>query len=319
MELLKAVEIVRENGIEVAREMAATPLERRLVDVAYEVMADEQQAIGFAYSGMCLTGLPYRRLPDDQPWVKKGYQVSLMIEPGRLIVRGKPVLFGVPWGSRGRILLIHLMTQAVRTGSREVTLGRSAKHALERMGLSYGGETGRAVRDQGARLSACHLRWSWEKNGGDTNHRGAIISSSFTLHEDGGDNRQGSLFSDAVILDPDFFNALKSHPVPIAEEAVRQLSYSPMALDIYTWLGYRLHHLERAIDVSWAALMAQFGSHYKALRHFRGDFTPALSAACAAYPDAKVELLNEGVNLAPSHPPVSKLVSLPSLPPKRRK
>ena len=112
-----------------------------------------------------------------------------------------------------------------------MTLGRSAKHALERMGLAYGGKSAKAIRDQGARLSACSLRWSWEHNGGNSNHRGAIITSAFTLHDE--DERQDSLFSDTVVIDAEFFAALKKHPVPFSEEAIRHLSYSPMAMDVY--------------------------------------------------------------------------------------
>jgi len=319
MELTGAAEVVRLHGVEKAREIASTAHERRLVDIAHEVLADEQQAIGIGYSGMCLTGLPYRRLPDEVVWVKRGHQVTLMIEPGHLLVRGQPIKYGVPWGSRGRILLFHLMTQAIRSNSREVTLGRSAKQALERMGLSYGGETGRAVRDQGARLSACTLRWSWENSHGDTNHRGAIITSAFTLHDE--DERQGGLFSDAVVIDADFFAALKKHPVPFSEEAIKQLSFSPMALDCYAWLGYRLHSLERPTDVSWSSLAAQFGPHYRAVRQFRSDFLPALGAACAAYPEAKVEMTDRGLRLHASPPPVSKRhisSSLPACRPQQR-
>jgi hypothetical protein len=310
MELINAADTVRLHGIETARQLATTAHERRLVEIAHEVMSNEQQAIGIGYSGMCLTGLPYRCLPVDNVWVKQGHQVTLLIEPGHLVVRGKPVKYGVPWGSRGRILLIHLMTQAVRMNSREVTLGRSARNALERMGLSYGGESGKAIRDQAARLSACSLRWSWEHNGGDSNHRGAIINSAFTLHDE--DGRQDSLFQDTVVIDADFFEALKKHPVPFDEEAIRQLSYSPMAMDVYAWLGYRLHHLDRPIDVSWPSLAAQFGPTYKKLREFRRDFLPALSAAQAAYPDAKLDLTNRGVILSPSLPPIAKVVSFPN-------
>jgi hypothetical protein len=41
--------------------------QRRLVDVAAEVMAEDAQSLGITYSGWCLTALPHKRLPDDQP------------------------------------------------------------------------------------------------------------------------------------------------------------------------------------------------------------------------------------------------------------
>lgn len=308
--LTNVVALVRKHGVDLAREMADSREARRHIEIASRVLADEQQAVGISYSGMCLTGLPYRRLPDDQHWIKRGHRVTLLIEPGILLIRGKPVRYGVPWGSRGRILLMHITTQAVRTRSREVVLGRSARDALERMGLACGGESVKAIRDQAHRLAACHLRFAWEYGGGDVNTSGAILSDSFTFRDE--DERQASLFQDRVVLDERFFAALLEHPVPFSEEAVRQLSYSPMALDAYTWLGYRLHALERPADVSWAALAAQFGPDYKAIRQFRADFLKALSAACAAYPDAKVNLTDRGVRLTPSPPPVPKIAATPS-------
>ena len=41
--------------------------QRRLVDVAAEVVAEDTQSFGITYSGWCLTGLPHKRLPNDQP------------------------------------------------------------------------------------------------------------------------------------------------------------------------------------------------------------------------------------------------------------
>src|ERR1700710_2181062 len=126
--------------------------QRPLVDIAAEVMADESQRIGISYTGFCLTALPHKRLPDDQPWEKKGHKVTLLVEPGRLKHAGKIKLFGVPYGARARMILLYLQTQAIRTSSREVALGRSMRDWMERMGLAIGGETARALRGQGARV-----------------------------------------------------------------------------------------------------------------------------------------------------------------------
>lgn len=308
IETIEIVRLVNVHGVEKARSMVETAHQRRLVDIAHDVMADEKGAIGISYSGMCLTGLPYRKLEVTQTWLKRGHRVTLLIEPGHLIVRGQPVLYGVPWGSRGRILLMHLMTQAIRTKSREVVLGKSARDALKRMGLGWGGEASKALWDQASRLAACTLRFSWEHGGGDSNARGAIIDRSFTLHDE--DERQTSMFQDTVMLNAEFFNALQAHPVPLSEEAIRQLSYSPMALDVYTWLAYRLHTIDTRTDISWTSLCGQFGTGYKAIRQFRNDYLKALSAAVAAYPDARVELTNNGLRLLASPPPVNKAVSV---------
>ena len=103
----------------------ASEATQSLVDIAAEVMADESQRIGISYTGFCLTSLPHKRLPDDETWEKKGHRVTLWVEPGRMKLRGKAVTYGVPYGARARMILLYLQTQAVRTGSREVALGRS--------------------------------------------------------------------------------------------------------------------------------------------------------------------------------------------------
>jgi hypothetical protein len=119
-----------------------------LVDIAAEVMANESQRIGISYTGFCLTSLPHKRLPDDQTWERKGYRVTLWVEPGRMKARGKAVTYGVPYGARARMILLYLQTQAVRTSSREVpsvvpcAIGWSAWNCV-------GGETARGLREQG--------------------------------------------------------------------------------------------------------------------------------------------------------------------------
>ena len=72
-----------------------------------------------------------------------------------------PALNRVPFGARARIIMIYLQTQSIRSGSREVQLGRSMRDWMGRMGLAVGGETARALRDQARRISACHIRFFW--------------------------------------------------------------------------------------------------------------------------------------------------------------
>src|SRR3954468_612245 len=208
--------LVLVHGREQARPMVE-PEQKGLIDIEAEVMADESAKIGITYTGFCLTGLPHKRLKDDQPWEKRGHRVILSIEPGRLrIGRGAPKLFGVPYGARARMILLYLQTQAVRTGSREVELGRSMRDWLGRMGLTWGGETGKALREQAVRITACHLRFSWEGESADGWTKGGFVQSGLRFHErPREDERQTSLWEDRVVLDPVFYEALRRHPVPL--------------------------------------------------------------------------------------------------------
>jgi hypothetical protein len=297
-------QLVLIHGKEKAREMVDVRM-RPLVDIAAEVLSDDSHRIGISYTGFCLTALPHKKLADDQPWEKKGHKVTLLVEPGRLMHAGKMKLHGVPYGARARMILLYLQTQAIRTKSREVALGRSMRDWMERMGLSVGGETARALREQAARISACSLKFFWEDGEADGFERGAIVRSGLRFHAE--DRAQGTLWEDRVLLDEAFFTALREHPVPVLEAAIRQLRDRSMSLDIYVWLAWRLHSLPKATTISWPALYAQFGTGFKAVRQFKPRFTEALQAALAAYPEAHVSVDEKAIVLYTARPPVARL------------
>ena len=279
--------------------------QRSLIDIAAEVMADENQRIGISYTGFCLTSLPHKRLPDDQTWEKKGHRVTLWVEPGRMKTRGKVVTYGVPYGARARMILLYLQTEAVRTCSREVALGRSMREWMERMGLAIGGETAKSLREQAARISACTLKFFWEDEEQEGWARGGIVTSGlrFKLPEDS----QTNLWEDRVVLDEVFWHALREHPVPLLEAAIRQLKDRSMSLDIYVWLAWRCHQLKKPTPISWPAIFAQFGGGFAAMKHFKPSFVEAMSAALAAYPEARSEIDERGITLHPSRPPIGRL------------
>ncbi len=304
-------QLVIQHGRKQARELVPAN-QRALVDIAAEILADEAQRIGITYSGFCLTGFPHKKLADEAAWEKTGHNVTLLIEPGRMKTGpGASVLFGVPYGARARIIMIYLQTHALRSGGRQVQLGRSMRDWMTRMGLSSGGETAKALRDQARRISACHIKFFWsgtdgEGRRGDGFRKGGIVTDGFFFREEDED-RQGTLFEDVVTLDEAFYEALRDHPVPLLETAIQKLKEKSLALDIYVWLAYRLHSLQKPTPVSWISLFAQFGTGFRLARQFRPYFLEALAAATAAYPDAKLSLEPEGIIMYPSLPPITKI------------
>lgn len=298
-------QLVRLHGRERARDMVPTK-QRALIDIAAEVLADEGHRIGISYTGFCLTSLPHKRLADDQAWTKEGHRVTLMVEPGRMMVRKKTVLYGVPYGARARMILLFLQGQAVQSGSREIELGRSLAAWMERMGITWGGESARAIREQAARISACSLKFFWEDEAVEGWAAGRIVNSGLRFSDTLKDG-QGSLWEDRVVLDDTFFRALQDHPVPLREAAIRELRDRSMSLDLYVWLAYRLHSLTKPTSLSWSSVHGQFGTGYAKMHHFKPGFRESLAAALAAYPEARVEMGDAGITLHPSRPPVPHL------------
>jgi hypothetical protein len=303
---LRLHQLVLVHGREQAREMVPAK-QRPLIDIAAEVLADESRSIGISYTGFCLTSLPHKRLPDDQVWTKQGHKVTLMVEPGRMIIRKRPMLHGVPYGARARMILLFLQGQAVRTSSREIELGRSLSVWMERMGIAWGGETAKAIRQQAARISACSLKFFWEDDQVEGWTAGRIVNSGLRFNDVIGNGVQSSLWEDRVVLDETFYKALKDHPVPLQEAAIRELRDRSMSLDLYVWLAWRLHSLTKPTLISWAAIYHQFGSGYAKLFHFKPGFSEALAAALAAYPEARVDVDDTGIVLHPSPPPIARL------------
>jgi replication initiator protein len=281
-------------------------LDRVVVEAASAYMADEDSGIGFLYSGWCQAALPHKRLPDDKGWQVEGDRLRLVVEPGMRPGPGGPVHVGVPFGSRARLILIYLQSEALRTSSREVVLGRSLNAWLERMQIPVGGKSFDAVREQTERISRCRLTFEIRKGNrvGMTSQN--IVDTAIFL-DPAEDGLQGSLFAQNARLSEAFFEGLKRHPVPFEEAAIGALSNNSQAMDIYIWLAYRLHSLAKPTPLSWIALKAQFGAGYAAMNNFKIRFLPNLKLALAVYPAAKVEDDGErGLILHPSPAPVTK-------------
>lgn len=277
---------------------------RRVVDVAAAILEEEHQDLGITYSGFALTSLPHRRLPDDAVWERRGHRIRLLIEPGRLPTQNGYKLYGIPYGSRARMILLYLQTRALQSDCREVELGRSMHEWLARMGIASGGETYKDIREQAARISACHLTFVWdENNGGLGFEKDTIVKGGIHFSSEPG---QASLWEDRVTLSEGFFRELKAHPVPIWEQALRHINNNSASIDIYIWLAYRLHSLNKVTPVTWTALHDQFGTGYNRLRDFRKRFIDSLQLALAVYPEAKVDITEIGLTLHPSRPPIAK-------------
>ncbi len=286
-------------------------LDRAIVEVAANYLSDEDTGLGFAYSGWAQCALPHKKLADDAHWGITSEKVRLVVEPGRRPLEGSDSLewIGVPYGSHARLILLYLQTEALRTQSREVELGRSLREWLGKLGISVGGMTGRSVRDQAERISRCRLTFHLSGTGGSGLVNQNIVDRALFIEETIGE-RQGRLSLETAKLSEGFFDQLRKHPVPLEEAAIKALSNNAPALDAYLWLAYRLHALKSDRLVTWVALKGQFGTGFVKLAQFKYKFQSTLQLATAVYPEAKIEVTPVGVILKPSRPPVSPKLSL---------
>jgi hypothetical protein len=305
-------DIIERHGRQAAL-LAVT--DRREVEAAAAYMADEDAGIGFLYSGWCQAALPHKRLPDDEVWQIRSDYVNMLVAPGHKSSDSGPAkVVGVPYGSRARLIMFYVQSEALRTNSREVSLGRSMNQWLHRMGVPLGGKSIASIKDQADRIGRCTFTFDGKGLKSTSLNRMTIFDKAIfaDLNEAEG---QGSLFPQHAKLSEQFFQQLADHPVPLDEAAVRALSNNSMALDLYAWLSYRLHVLKGTTPISWSALKAQFGVGFGSTFHFRATFKENLRLALAVYRDAKVEPTDRGVDLHPSPPPIPpRMVSIGRIP-----
>ena len=295
--------LIIRHGVDGARAMAGTKAERHAIDAAAMLMSEEESRLGITHAGFAMTSLPHRRI-EEGLWKREGHRTTLLVESGR---DRQGELIGVPYGSIARLILLYLQTEAIRTNSPEVELGKSMKSWMSRMSLTTGGRTYQLVTEQARRISACRLTFFTDReNGAEARYNGAFVQDAISL-AGVADEDQPTLWQDQVRLDAGFWKSLREHPVPVREEAIKAIGSRSMAIDVYIWLAYRLHSLSKPTTVSWAAVHGQFGAGFRLVRQLKPTFLEALNLALAVYPEAGVRVAKEGIVLHPSPPAVPKV------------
>ena len=261
---------------------------------------------GYSYSAWCLAGLPHREPPKDGNWLIETDFARLLVRPGvRLRDDGTQEMIGVPFGSFARLLLLELQSEALERGSREIRLERTASALLARLHIARGGPGAAKVAEQLERLATCSLDFSFgsDRRGVVFNQR--LVEAFEFVGEPAGGRRGNLRLVERLILSEAFYNELRAHPVPVDRAAVRDLASSPLAIDVYLWLAFRLHALQDETEVGWDRLWRQFGTKVGKLKNFKAHFEAPLHLALSAYPAARVTVSDRGMLMRRSPPPVS--------------
>ena len=60
-----------------------------------------------------------------------------------------------------------------------------------------------------------------------------------------------TLWQSKIVLSHEFFNEIIRHPVPLDMNTLKALTRSPLGLDLYVWLNYRVFGLEHPLLLTW--------------------------------------------------------------------
>ena len=219
----------------------------------------------------------------------------------------------MPYGEKPRLVLIHLATEAVRTGNPVVDVEDSMTSFARSLGLETNGQQLRALKNQLARLAAATVRMGIVEEGRAVQVQTHFVSAFDLWFPKQADQRV--LWPSTVRLSQEYFQSLGQHAVPLDHRAVAALASSSMALDAYVWLAQRLHRVPFAKPqfIGWASLYEQFGQGFARIRDFRRQFLHTLHQVEAAYPSARISADEKGMTLSHSPPPVGSRSHFPKL------
>ena len=142
----------------------------------------------------------------------------------------------LPFGNLPRLILAWVCTEAVKTGSRELVLGKSLSDFMRSLGVysSSGGKHTR-LRNQMKRLFNAHVQLIYKDVRGEANVSSSVADrSEFWWNERKPDEL--GLWDSKIELGEKFYQEIINHPVPIDMNTLTALKRSPLGLDLYLWL-----------------------------------------------------------------------------------
>lgn len=280
----------------------------RIVGRIAEIELDPPDKVDFLHAVLCQVGMPRRKV-EGRSFTRTSGAVSIKIDAGELwdgrAWRAQPL----PYGTRPRLVMVHISSQAVRKQSREIEIGHSIRGFLEELGIgTSGGRTGpfAALKNQMMALAACRMAIGMTAGARiATIDAKPIEKFEAWMHPTGA---QRTIWPGTLVLSQRFYETLIAQAVPLDNRALSVLKHSALALDTYTWLAHRLCRINRAagVKVSWANLQDQFGQEYADRKDFKKEFSRAMRLALVVYPAARVSDEAGGIRLYSSPPPVPK-------------
>lgn len=284
-------------------------MEKEMSKVVSEAMAVEVEdarradKLGYMARALIQATLPHKATPGNEFHRENGFFSLTILAPSKV---------GLPYGSIPRLLLSWMTTEAVQTRSPVLEMGPTLSAFMGELGMvPRGGKRGEITRlkNQTERLFSSTVSCQYAD---DTSSQGSgfRIAKDYVLWWTPKAPDQVPLWKSTVTLSTDFYKEIIERPVPVDMGALKALKRSPMALDIYFWMTYRLSYLRKDTVIPWPLLQAQFGADYAqdghGQRNFKVKFIQRLKNVQEIYEKARVFGMDRGLVLRPSPPHVAK-------------
>lgn len=271
-----------------------------------ETDAKKGGRLGFMARVMVIATFPHRKLDKFTFQRRNGfYTLTMLANPN----------YGLPYGTLPRLIMAWVTTKAVQLKSPVLNLGETQTAFLSQLALSsQGGKRGDITRlkDQMLRLFTTQIACIREdkEQGRIYPDQFLTASSSELWWKPIEISEADRIRTSSITLSNDFFEALIKKPVPVDWGALKNFRRSPLQMDVYVWLTYRMSYLSTETLISWREVKKQFGAHYadnkQGRRDFKKNFLAALRVVLIVYTDANVSAEKEGLRMLPSFPHIKK-------------
>lgn len=305
-------EIVKGNAMVRQAEGRAAPRGDRYnlakqIGQLYDIGQGEDDAEkGFAARLMFHAMLPHS--------AQKGSEWSRSNGRRKLYMQAGPGL-GLPYGTYPRLLLLWIITEAVRTQNRTLILGDSLSGFMEQLGLEpTGGRWGTItqLREQMKRLMACRIvAYEYLEQQGKRAGEGMTqmhVADDVALWWDPQSPEQGAMWESRMTLGERFYAEIVTRPFPFDMRILRAVKRSPLGIDLYTTLTYRVSYMKQATAISWEQLHGQLGAEYGNVHEFTRKAKRELTKLKLAWPQLQYATPRGRLLLYPSSPSVAKTI-----------
>lgn len=276
-----------------------------------EVRSEASDAL---YANLALTALPHRDIPkpnDSDTWqqIRDGIHFEFF---SAHYANGEPI--GVPFGPTARLILIHQLTEAIRTQNRKVSLGPSANQWIRNMKRdAIGGRTYRQFSNQALRLGTCKVRVS---RGCDKSSGRSVVESWLVPSDTG---LLDYFANEHGLIDPDpwyagerrkrcasgtvnkqFLDCFGQNLVKIYRSDLLSIANNSRAIDLYIWLRATESAIRESTIIPWSALAILFKGNCRHEWHFRSALIQSLMRVAPLIPSLRIEQKGDGWIVHPS-------------------
>lgn len=263
----------------------ATEVARRTGIAADRTVGEIRGDLAWHSAIWCQLSLPYRVKPNQVVFERTngGRTLEVLAKPGMM-----------PRGLYDRRFLLWMSNAAHEQQSRQLVLDNT--DIVEFFRSVTGGEANRTrlstrerdrIESAVRRLFGAHLTIV-DRTDPQRERGGAMrIVSQYDLWL-GGDTSTQALWDSSVTLSEEYADSIRGHAVPVDRALLRAMGKSAEAIDVATWLPWRVHPsvLHAPTRISWAALLDQFGQQNSRVRDARLSLKKHIEEVAAFYETA---------------------------------